>query len=80
MSFTKWRLNPVSTFSGEDHVGPYDSTQDFIREYAQFRGRKIVSHQELETYKKHKKSKSRKMRKRSHNKANAADAKSRATD
>ena len=31
-------------------AGPYASTQDFIAEYAQYRGRRIVSFRETETY------------------------------
>ena len=43
-------------------AGPYNSTQVFINEYEQYRGRKIVTHQELESYKKQRKSKSVKER------------------
>jgi hypothetical protein len=33
------------------HVaGPYSSTEEFIAEYARYRGRYIVSHRELESY------------------------------
>ncbi len=39
-------------------AGPYNSTQVFINEYEQYRGRKIVSHRELESYKKKSKLKS----------------------
>jgi hypothetical protein len=39
-------------------AGPYSSTRVFISEYEQYRGRKIVSHRELESYKKQSKSKS----------------------
>ena len=31
-------------------AGPYASTQDFIAEYARYRGRQIVSFREVETY------------------------------
>ena len=31
-------------------AGPYASTQDFIAEYARYRGRRIVSFREVETY------------------------------
>ena len=31
-------------------AGPYRSTQDFIDDYARYRGRTIVSHRELESY------------------------------
>ena len=41
-------------------AGPYNSTQVFINEYEQYRGRKIVSHRELESYRKQRKSKSEK--------------------
>jgi len=52
-------------------AGPYNSTQVFIREYEQYRDRKIVAYRELESYKKQRKSKSLKGRnKKSHNKAN----------
>lgn len=43
-------------------TGPYNSTQDFISEYEQYRGRKIVAHRELESYRKQRKSQSRKRR------------------
>jgi len=39
-------------------AGPYKSTQDFIIEYEQYRARKIITHKELESYKKTKKRKS----------------------
>jgi len=39
-------------------AGPYNSTQAFINEYEQYRGRKIVAHRELESYKKKRKLKS----------------------
>ena len=55
-------------------AGPYNSTQVFISEYEQYRGRKIVAHRELESYKKQRKSQSAKGRnKKSPNKTNAAD-------
>ena len=54
-------------------AGPYNSTQDFISEYEQYRGRKIFSHKELESYKKQRKLQSAKWRKKSTNKTNAAD-------
>ena len=43
-------------------AGPYNSTQDFINEYEQYRGRKIVAHRELESYQKQQKSQSAKGR------------------
>ncbi|MCX5838796.1 MAG: hypothetical protein NTW71_09820 [Deltaproteobacteria bacterium] len=33
-------------------AGPYNNTQEFIREYEQYRGRKIVAFRELESYQK----------------------------
>ena len=39
-------------------AGPYNNTQVFINEYEQYRNRKIVSHRELESYKKKSKLKS----------------------
>jgi hypothetical protein len=33
-------------------TGPYDDTRSFIDEYAQYRGRRIVSFRELESYQK----------------------------
>lgn len=55
-------------------AGPYNSTQVFISEYEQYRGRKIVAHRELESYQKQRKSPSRKGRvTKGPNKANAAD-------
>lgn len=55
-------------------AGPYRSTQVFIGEYEQYRGRKIVAHQELESYQKQRKSKSAKRRvTKRPNKPNAAD-------
>ena len=55
-------------------AGPYNSTQVFISEYEQYRGRKIVAYRELESYKKKRKSKSAKGRdQKSSNKTNAAD-------
>ena len=60
-------------------AGPYNSTQAFISEYEQYRGRKIISHRELESYKKQRKARSGKVRKESL-KANAADAKGSAAD
>jgi hypothetical protein len=57
-------------------AGPYNSTQFFINEYEQYRGRKIVSHRELDFYKKKRKLKSVKGRRpESPNKVNAADRK-----
>jgi len=41
-------------------AGPYKSTQGFISEYEQYRGRKIVAHRELESYQKQRKLKSKK--------------------
>ena len=38
--------------------GPYNSTQVFISEYEKYRGRKIVTHRELDSYQKERKSKS----------------------
>lgn len=54
-------------------AGPYTSTQVFISEYEQYRGRKIVAHRELESYKKKRKLQSRKGRVTKSPKANAAD-------
>lgn len=57
-------------------AGPYNSTQVFINEYEKYRGRKIVAHRELESYKKKRKLKSVKgKRTKSPNKLNAADRK-----
>ncbi len=57
-------------------AGPYNGTQVFINEYEQYRGRKIVAHRELESYKKKRKLKSVKRRMtKSPNKINAADRK-----
>ncbi len=42
--------------------GPYNSTQVFISEYEKYRGRKIVTHRELDSYQKERKSKSLKGR------------------
>ena len=39
-------------------AGPFDSTQAFIDEYERYRGRRVVSHREMESYKKKKKLKS----------------------
>lgn len=41
-------------------AGPYKDIQGFINEYAQYRGRKIVSFRELESYKKKKRTKRQK--------------------
>ena len=41
-------------------AGPYKSTQAFISEYEQYRGRKIVAHRELDSYRKQRKSESTK--------------------
>jgi len=38
-------------------AGPYDDTQEFIDEYEQYRGRKIVRFQELESYEKQRRTK-----------------------
>ena len=55
-------------------AGPYNSTEVFITEYEQYRGRKIVAHRELESYQKQRKSQSRKAQvTKSPNKASAAD-------
>ena len=55
-------------------AGPYKSSQEFISEYEQFRGRKIVAYRELESYQKQRKSQSRKGKAtKSPNKPNAAD-------
>lgn len=55
-------------------AGPYNSTQVFISEYEQYRGRKIVAHRELESYQKQRKSQSPKERvTKSPNKPSAAD-------
>ena len=55
-------------------AGPYKSTQVFISEYEQYRGRKIVAHRELESYQKQQKSKSMKgLVTKSLNKTNADD-------
>jgi len=55
-------------------AGPYSSTQVFISEYEQYRGRKIVTHQELESYQKQQKSQSPKRRvTESPSKPNATD-------
>ena len=43
-------------------AGPYKSTQEFISEYEQYRGRKIVAHRELESYQKQRKTQSTKGR------------------
>ena len=52
-------------------AGPYNSTQVFISEYEQYRARKIVSHRELESYRKQRKSKSEKRKsEKSPNQAN----------
>jgi hypothetical protein len=51
--------------------GPYKNTKVFISEYEQYRGRKIVTYRELESYRKQRKSKSEKMKsQKSPNKAN----------
>ncbi len=56
--------------------GPYNSTQGFINEYEQYRGRKIVAHRELESYKKKRKLRSmEKRRTKSPKKVNAVDRK-----
>jgi hypothetical protein len=54
-------------------AGPYTSTQVFISEYEQYRGRKIVAHRELESYQKQRKSQSAKGRVTKSPKPNAAD-------
>lgn len=55
-------------------AGPYNSTQVFISEYEQYRGRKIVAYRELESYQKQRKSQSPKERvTKSPNKPSAAD-------
>lgn len=55
-------------------AGPYKSTQVFISEYEQYRGRKIVAHRELESYQKKRKSESTKGRfTKSSNKPDAGD-------
>ena len=55
-------------------AGPYHSTQVFISEYEQYRGRRIVAHRELDSYQKQRKLKSTKGRvTKSPNKPNAAD-------
>jgi hypothetical protein len=55
-------------------AGPYKSTQEFIREYEQYRGRKILAYRELESYQKQRKSQSTKGRlTKSPNRQNAAD-------
>ena len=55
-------------------AGPYNNTQEFINEYEQYRGRKIVAHRELDSYQKQRKIKSTKGRiTKSPNKPNAAD-------
>ena len=55
-------------------AGPYKSTQVFISEYEQYRGRKILAHRELESYKKQRKSKSVKGRNtKRHKKTNAVN-------
>jgi hypothetical protein len=43
-------------------AGPYESTQGFISEYEEYRGRQIIAHRELESYKKRRKLKSLKGR------------------
>ena len=54
-------------------AGPYKTTQVFISEYEQYRGRKIVAHRELESYQKQRKSQSVKGRVTISPKPNAAD-------
>ncbi len=55
-------------------AGPYHTTQEFISEYEQYRGRRIVTHRELDSYQKQRKLKSTKERgTKSPNKPNAAD-------
>ncbi len=55
-------------------AGPYNSAQEFISEYEQYRGRRIVAHRELDSYQKQRKLKSTKGRvTKSPNKPNAAD-------
>ncbi len=57
-------------------AGPYNGTQVFINEYEQYRGRKIIAHRELESYKKKRKLKSVKGRRtKSPNKINASNRK-----
>ncbi len=41
-------------------AGPYNDTREFINEYAQYRGRKIVSFRELESYQKKRRTKRQK--------------------
>jgi hypothetical protein len=43
-------------------AGPYNTTQEFISEYEQYRGRRIVTHRELDSYQKQRKSLSTKGR------------------
>ena len=44
-------------------AGPYNDTREFINEYALYRGRKIVSFRELESYQKKRRTKKKKRRK-----------------
>lgn len=51
-----------------DHIaGPYENTQGFIEDYAQYRGRKIVSYRELASYKKQRKLEAKKVKRNKSN-------------
>jgi hypothetical protein len=42
-------------------AGPYNDTREFINDYEQYRGRKIVTFRELESYHKQQRTQSRKV-------------------
>jgi hypothetical protein len=43
-------------------AGPYKDTDDFIRDYEQYRGRKILAFRDAESYKKQQRSRARKVK------------------